>query len=79
MIFFCSPFQFLKQQVEYLREDGKAKDLGNGDNGMLTIVETDPDMKASPNTRRKHDMENGNKKIRRNSRHSFLGWLNLVV
>ena len=54
--------------------------MGNGDGGMLTIVETDPDMKASPNTRRKGDMENGNKEGYPEI-DSTLSWefLNLVV
>ena len=70
----------MKQQVEYLREDGKSKDLGNGDGGMLTIVETDPDMKASPNTRRKGDKENGNKETYAEIHHTIsLELLNLVV
>ena len=37
-------FQFLKQQVEYLREDGKNK---RDHNERLTIVETDGNIKMS--------------------------------
>ena len=40
----------MKQQVEYLREDGKPK---NGPNGMLTITEADGDGKSSSSRNKK--------------------------
>ena len=48
-IAFDCPLQFLKQQVEYLREDGKNK---HDPNEMLTIVETDGNIKMSSSDRK---------------------------
>ena len=46
---YVNQFQFLKQQVEYLREDGKNK---HDPNEMLTIVETDGNIKISSSDRK---------------------------
>ena len=48
-IIYFNQFQFLKQQVEYLREDGKNK---HDPNEMLTIVETDGNVKISSSDRK---------------------------
>ena len=53
IIDFCITFfeQFLKQQVEYLREDGKRASQQDP-NGMITIVETDGKVKIPPSNKR---------------------------
>ena len=48
-IIYLNQIQFLKQQVEYLREDGKNK---HDPNEMLTIVETDGNVKISSSDRK---------------------------
>ena len=56
MLYSFVAVQFMKQQVEYLREDGKTK---TDPNGMLTIVESDSNLKRPSSSGHR----NGNSKI----------------